>query len=200
MIISNIDKFCISFTNKVVFYEKNPFFIKYINLIKKEVMIKVNFDYNGYSKKINNDYFSKNLLDYFLIEKIANESNTEKEIFMREFIQREDLMNEYEKNKNAIYKDYSCLLLIEFLSTEIDMKKIFTNFFYKDPLNKESKFDLYNLIEKFLEDDSHDVCESCDINKMQNFITFYNESIAFKWNLELQKRIFNEYFYDLNED
>jgi len=201
LILSNINKFCISFTNKVVFHEKNEIFVKYINKLKKEVMIKINFDNNGFSKKIINDYFSKNFLDYFVIEKIANMDNTEEEnVYIKEFKEIRNIIKEYEKDKNAIYKDFSCLLLIELLSTEIDLKNIFTNFNYKDPLSLESKFDLYSLIEKYLEDDSQNICESCDMQKMQNFVTFYNESIVFKWNMELQKRVFNEYYFDLIQE
>lgn len=198
LFLSNIDKFCISFTNKVVFHENNEIFIKYINKIKKEVMIKINFDNNGYSKKIVNDHFSKNFLDYFIIEKISNDKETEKQSFIKEFKERRKIIKEYEKDKNAIYKDFSCLLFIELISTEIDMKNIFPNFYYKDPLCNKSKFDMYELIDKYLEDDSLNICESCDLIKMENFISFYNESIVFKWNLELQKRIFNEYYFYKN--
>lgn len=163
-------------------------------------MIKLNFDNNGYSKKIVNDHFSKNYLDYFIIEKISNEKNSEKELYLKEFKERRRIIKEYEKDKNAIYRDYSCLLLIELISTEIDMKNIFPNFYYKDPLCNKSKFDLYDLIEKYLEDDSQNICESCDLNKMENFVSFYNESVIFKWNLELQKRIFNDYYFHNNNE
>ncbi len=163
-------------------------------------MIKINFDNNGYSKKIINDFFSKNYLDYFILEKISNENNSEKEKYMKEFEERQKIIKEYEKDKNAIYRDYSCLLLIELISTEIDMKNIFPNFYFKDPLCAKSKFDFYGLINEHLEDDSQDICESCDLDKMENFISFYNESVVFKWNLELQKRIFNEYYFHYNNN
>ena len=198
LILSNINKFCTSFTNKVVFHENNEIFVKYINKIKKEVMIKINFDNNGYSKKIINDHFSKSYLEYFIIEKISDEKNSEKEMYVKELKDRRKIIKEYEKDKNAIYKDYSCLLIIELISTEIDMKNIFPNFYYKDPLCNKSKIDLYDLIDKYLEDDSQNICESCDLQKMENFISFYNESVVFKWNLELQKRLFNEYYYHNN--
>lgn len=201
LILLNINKFCISFTNKVVFHEKSEIFIKYINKLKKDIMIKINFDNNGFSKKIINDYFSKSLLDYFVIEKIAGLDNSDEEkVYIKEFKEIRNIIKDYEKDKNAIYRDFSCLLLIELLSTEIDLKNIFTNFNYKDPLSLDSKFDLYTLIEKYLEDDSQNICESCDLQKMQNFVTFYIESIVFKWNMELQKRIFNEYYFDLFQE
>lgn len=192
-ILDNIYKFCISFTNKVVFHEKHPIFVKYINKIKKEIMIKTNFDQAGYSKKMVNEYFSKSYFDFFLIENIS-ENNLIEERFKKIFEDRKTLIKEYDSDKKIIYKDYSCTLLIELISTEIDLRSIFSNFYYKDPLNNQVKFELYSLMEK-LEDDSQVICESSDLDKMKKFVSFVNEIVIFKWHLELQKKIFNDYYY-----
>jgi hypothetical protein len=194
LILSNINQFCISFTNKIVFHENNDIFVKYIDTLKKEMMIKINFDKAGYSKKMVHDYFGKNYLDYFIIENITDKNDKE-ELYYKEFLEKRDLIKKFDKDKSFIYKDFSCLFLIELISTEIDIKNIFSNFYYKDTLNTESKFNLYRFIEK-LEEDSISVCESCDYEKMKKFVSFVNEAVVFKWHVELQKRIFNEYYYN----
>ena len=194
IILDNLDEFCISFTDKIVFHEKNEIFNKYINKLKNEAMIKLFFDNEGHTKNIVNDYFSKDIMDFFIIENLADKENTKKK-FMDENQKKNKLLLNFQTKNNAVFENISCLLFLELISTEIDIDNVISNFRYKDPLSNESKFDLYNLLEK-LEDDNLTVCESCNFEKMKNFVSFVNESIFLKWNTELQKRTFNEYFYN----
>lgn len=194
LILDNLDEFCISFTDKIVFHEKNEIFNKYINKLKNEAMIKLFFDNEGHTKNIVNDYFSKDIMDFFIIENLADKEYMKKN-FIEEMKKKNKLLLNFHTKNNAVFENISCLLLLELISTEIDTDNVFSNFRYKDPLSNESKFDLYNLLEK-LEDDNLTVCESCDFEKMKNFVSFVNESIFLKWNTELQKRTFNEYFYN----
>ena len=194
LILDNLDEFCISFTDKIVFHEKNEIFNKYINKLKNEAMIKLFFDNEGHTKNIVNDYFSKDIMDFFIIENLADKENTKKK-FMDENQKKNKLLLNFQTKNNAVFENISCLLFLELISTEIDIDNVISNFRYKDPLSNESKFDLYNLLEK-LEDDNLTVCESCNFEKMKNFVSFVNESIFLKWNTELQKRTFNEYFYN----
>lgn len=194
-ILDNLNKFCVSFTSKETFHEKHPLLVKYINKIQKEIMIKINFDEAGYSKKIVNQFFPESYLNFFLIENISDKDSMERQM-KKNYEDKKAFIKEYDIDKNAIYRDYSCLLLIELISTDIELKYLFTNFFYKDPLSQENKFDLYNLMEK-LEDDDQVICESSNLQKMEKFVSFVNEVVDFKWHLELQKNLFNEYYHSL---
>lgn len=155
-------------------------------------MKKTEFDREGYTKKIINFYFGKNFIDYFVIENLRDEKNKQK--YLENFDEKKELIKKYDENKKMIFKDYSALLLMEFISTEIDLDLICNNFYYKDVLNKNSNNTFEVLISK-LKDDIPPVCESCDYEKMRKFITFIKENVIFKWHVEEQKNIFNEYYY-----
>jgi len=155
-------------------------------------MIKTEFDKEGYTKKIINFYFGKNYIDYFIIQNLGDEKVKEK--YFKNLEEKKNLIKKFDENKKFIFKDYSSLMLMEFISTEIDLDTICLNFYYKDVLNKDSKNTYEELIAE-LKDDIPPVCESCDYEKMKKFIAFFKENVIFKWHVEEQKNIFNDYYF-----
>jgi hypothetical protein len=193
IINSDIDLFLISFNNEIIFHEGDKIFTDYIDTLKKEIMIKTEFDKEGYTKKIINFYFDKKYIDYFIIENILNETKNSRN-YLSNLKEKKEILKEFENNKKYILKDYSSLFLMEFISTEIDLDCIFTNFYYKDVLKKNSNNSFEVLIDK-IKDDIYPVCESCDYEKMKKFINFIKENVIFKWHFEEQKNIFDEYYF-----
>lgn len=191
IIYSNIDLFLVSFNHEIIFHEENPIFTKYIDTLKSDMMIKTEFDAMGYTKKIINFYFSKNFFDYFIIENLKDEEENRRK-YLKNFEEKRELIRKFDLDKKFIFKDYSALLLMEFISTEIDLSTICNNFYYRDVLNKNSKNTLSDLIDK-LNDDKE---EKTNYEQMKNFITFIKENVIFKWHVEEQRNIFNEYYFN----
>ncbi len=194
IIYSNIDLFIISFNNEIIFHGDDKVFSNYIDTLKKENMIKNHFDKERYTKKIINFYFDKNFINYFIIENIINEKKNMKK-FLINLEEKKETLKKYDLDKKNIFNDFSSLMLMEFISTEIDVDCNFANFYYKDTLNKNSKNKFEILIDQ-IEDDIPPVCESCDFQKMKKFINFLRENVLFKWHAELQRNIFQEYYFN----
>ena len=113
-------------------------------------MIKTDFDDEDFNQKIANFYFGQNFIDYFIIDNLANKAEMKKN-YEENFQAKKELVEKLEHDKKWIYKDYSALLLMEFISTEIDLDSCAYNFYYKDVLNENSKLNFYKFIENMLQ-------------------------------------------------
>lgn len=163
-------------------------------MITRENMIKNNFDKEGFSKKIVNFHFGKNYIDYFIIENLRKDIERN-EHFLNFSKNKDELIQNIIREKSNIYKDFSALILMEFISTEIDLKNISLNFYYKDLLSVNQKHDFGKFIFNLEEEDINLLCETYDFEKIKKFISFIQENIIFKWHLQEQSRIFNDYYY-----
>jgi hypothetical protein len=191
-----IDDFSLSFfSERVVFYENNKIFRRYLNNLKKELILRTDFDGEGFNLKIANFYFEDNFIDYFIIENLTNKLETTRKSFDENYEEKKEMIKKLELNKNLIYNDYSALLLLEFISTEVELDNSAYNFYYKDVLNDISKLNFYKFIDNIEDENIQPVCESCEYEAVKKFIFYVSENIIFKWNFYEKKRIFNEYYF-----
>ena len=198
MIQKIITEFSLSFfKERFIFHENNKIFKRYIENLKKELIFKTDFDDEGFNLKIANFFFEENFIDYFIIDNLTNKER--KKAFEENFEEKKELIKKLEQNKNFIYEDYSALLLMEFISTEVDLDNIILNFYYKDVLNDTSKLNFYEFI-KNLEDHNNQLdCESLKYETLEKFITYISENVIFNWHFHEKKRIFNEYYFAENK-